>query len=77
MPALAKELGVTMRTVYKLLDAGDLPAYRFGSVIRIKRDDVAAFLERAKIKPGELRLSTRLVSSATRRGSARRLKPRT
>ena len=55
VPALAKELGVTMRTVYKLLDAGELPAYRFGRVIRIKRADVEEFLERARVKPGELR----------------------
>lgn len=45
MPALAKELGVTMRLLYKLLDAGELPAYRFGRVIRVKRADVDAFLE--------------------------------
>lgn len=54
VPALAKELGVTMRLLYKLLDAGELPAYKFGRVIRIKRADVEAFLERAKVKPGEL-----------------------
>lgn len=55
VPALAKELGITMRTLYKLLDAGELPAYKFGQVIRIKRIDVEAFLQRAQVKPGELR----------------------
>jgi excisionase family DNA binding protein len=55
VPALAKELGVTMRTLYKIVDSGDVPAYKFGRVIRIKRADVEAFLESSKVRPGELR----------------------
>lgn len=47
-------LGVTLRTLYKMIDEGRLPAYKLGRVIRIKRKDVEAFVEQARIKPGEL-----------------------
>lgn len=55
VPALAKELGVTMRTAYAILDAGDIPCYRIRRVLRIKRVDVDTYLERVKVQPGELR----------------------
>lgn len=43
--AAAKELGVSVRALYRLVNNGILPGYRFGRVIRIKRVDVAAFIE--------------------------------
>jgi excisionase family DNA binding protein len=55
VPALAELLGVTMRTLYRMLDSGELPAYKIGRVIRIQRVDVEAFCERTKGKRGELR----------------------
>ncbi len=36
------------------MTAGDLPAYRFGRVIRVKRTDVEAFIEASRIEPGTL-----------------------
>jgi excisionase family DNA binding protein len=39
----AREIGVTPRALYRLIDEGRLPAYRFGRVIRLKRDDVEHF----------------------------------
>ena len=39
-------LGVQLRTLHRLIDEGQLPAYKFGRLIRIKREDVGAFLER-------------------------------
>jgi excisionase family DNA binding protein len=54
VPALARKLGVTMRTVYMILDTGQLPAYRIGRVIRIKRADVERYLELVRVKPGDL-----------------------
>ena len=48
-------LGIQLRTLYRIIDEGQLSAYKFGRVIRIKREDVDAFLERVRIKPGELR----------------------
>ena len=52
--AAAKELGVTLRTVYRFLDEGTLPGYRFGRVIRVKAADVQAFVEARRVPPGTL-----------------------
>ncbi len=54
VPALAKELGVTLRTMYRILDSGELASYKIGRVIRVKRVDVDAYLERVKVRPGDL-----------------------
>jgi len=53
-PAVAEFLGVNARTVYRLIDEGDLPAYKFGRVIRLQEADVLAFIERSRIAPGSL-----------------------
>ncbi len=53
--AAASYLGVTARTLYRLIDNGDVPAYKLGRVIRVKEEDLAAHLERARIAPGSLR----------------------
>lgn len=50
----AKSLGITPRTLYRFIDQGELPAYRFGRVIRVKRTDVDAFIEQSRIEPGTL-----------------------
>lgn len=50
----AGQLGITTRTLYRLIDGGQLPAYRFGRVIRLKEQEVEAFIERSRIAPGEL-----------------------
>jgi excisionase family DNA binding protein len=50
----AKRLGVTSRTLYRFIDQGELPAYRLGRVIRLKLDEVDAFIESSRIQPGSL-----------------------
>ena len=50
----AKALGITPRTLYRFIDQGELAAYRFGRVIRVKQSDVDAFIEGARIQPGSL-----------------------
>lgn len=50
----SERLGVTLRTLYRLVDEGRLPAYKIGRVIRVKEDDVTAFIEGARIQPGTL-----------------------
>jgi len=50
----AKRCGITTRTLYRFIDQGDLPAYRFGRVIRIKASDVDIFVEVSRIEPGTL-----------------------
>lgn len=50
----ARRLGITPRTLYRFIDLGELPAYRLGRVIRLKADDVDAFIEVSRIEPGSL-----------------------
>jgi excisionase family DNA binding protein len=50
----ARRLGITPRTLYRFIDHGELPAYRFGRVIRLQATQVDAFIENSRIKPGEL-----------------------
>ena len=45
---------MNLRTLYRFIDEGELPAYKFGRVIRLKEDDVVAFVERSRIVPGSL-----------------------
>lgn len=47
----AKLLGVTARTVWTLVDRGELPPVRFGRSVRIDPDDLRAFIHRAKDRP--------------------------
>lgn len=50
----ARHLGITPRTLYRLIDEGQLPAYKFGRVIRLKTADVEQFIEASRIRPGTL-----------------------
>lgn len=50
----SRRLGIGLRTLYRLIDEGQLPAYKFGRVIRLQESEVSEFIERARIKPGEL-----------------------
>ena len=50
----AERLGVTLRSLYRFIDEGALPAFKFGRVIRLKADDVDAFIEACRIAPGSL-----------------------
>ncbi len=51
----AEELGVTVRTLYRLIDEGRIGAYQIGRVIRIKSVDVGSYLESVRITPGQLK----------------------
>ncbi len=50
----ARRLGVTPRTLYRFIDEGQLPAYRFGRVIRLKEGEVDGFIDSCRIEPGTL-----------------------
>jgi excisionase family DNA binding protein len=50
----ARRLGITPRTLYRFIDHGELPAYRFGRVIRLRGHEVDDFIRRSRIQPGEL-----------------------
>ena len=50
----AEYLGITLRSLYRFIDEGSLPAYKFGRVIRLKAEDVERFIEACRITPGSL-----------------------
>jgi len=50
----SEQLGVTLRSLYRFIDEGDLVAYKFGRVIRIQQSDVERFIEASRIPPGSL-----------------------
>jgi excisionase family DNA binding protein len=50
----ARVLGLTSRTLYRLIDLGDLPAYRFGRVIRLDRHEIEDYINSCRIRPGTL-----------------------
>ena len=43
----------TLRSLYALIDTGKLPAYRFGTTIRLRTADVRDYLERGEKRPDE------------------------
>ncbi len=47
-------LGVTLRSLYRFIDEGMVPAYKFGRVIRLKADEVDRFIESCRVEPGSL-----------------------
>lgn len=51
----ARRLGITTRTLYRFIDKGDLAAYRFGRVFRLKQIDVDEFIDQCRVEPGTLR----------------------
>jgi excisionase family DNA binding protein len=50
----SERLGITLRSLYRFIDEGDLVAYKFGRVIRIQEADVEKFIEASRISPGSL-----------------------
>lgn len=50
----SERLGITLRSLYRFIDEGDLVAYRFGRVIRVQEADLERFIEASRIAPGSL-----------------------
>jgi excisionase family DNA binding protein len=50
----AAYLGINLRTLYRFIDEGELPAYKFGRVIRLRQSELDGFIEQARILPGTL-----------------------
>lgn len=50
----AELLGITTRTLYRFIDEGQVPAYKFGRVIRLRRKDIDDFIEASRVTPGSL-----------------------
>jgi len=66
----AQRLGVTLRSLYRFIDEGDLIAYRFGRVIRLQEPDVDGFIEASRIAPGSLEHLYPEVRGGSRPGQA-------
>lgn len=50
----AGRLGITTRTLYRLIDEGSIPAYRIGRVLRLQATDIDAFVDASRVEPGQL-----------------------
>ncbi len=50
----SEQLGITLRTLYRLIDEGQIPAYKLGRVIRLRQPDIDTFINSARIEPGTL-----------------------
>lgn len=61
---VAQQLGVSDKTVRRLVAAGDLIAYRIGGSIRVKQADLDAYLRRQLIvtddEPGKVKAKARI-----------------
>ncbi len=47
----ARRLGIPTREVYRLIDRAELPAYKFGRVIRLRAADVEEYRGRQRGEP--------------------------
>jgi len=52
--AAARYLGITPRTLYRLIDQGRVPAYALGRVYRVRQTDLDAYLHSVRVVPGTL-----------------------
>jgi len=50
---LVRWLGLGRTKTYEMLRSGEIPNYKIGRIRRIRRQDVDAWLERNKYRPGE------------------------
>jgi excisionase family DNA binding protein len=50
----AAQLGITIRSLYRAVDEGRLPAYKLGRVIRLKQNEIDAFIEASRIEAGSI-----------------------
>lgn len=51
---VADRLGVASRTVYRLINDGQLEAFHIGRAIKVRASEIARFLEAARLSPGDL-----------------------
>jgi excisionase family DNA binding protein len=48
VPEVAEELRISERSVWRLIEEGELPAHKFGSSTRVKREDLDSYIERCR-----------------------------
>jgi excisionase family DNA binding protein len=47
-------LGLSLKTLYRLIDQEGLPAYRIGQYIKLRRHEIDAWIAAQRVTPGEL-----------------------
>jgi excisionase family DNA binding protein len=52
--AAAWQLAVVPKTIYRLINNDELPAYRVSRMIRIRAEDLDRYIQSQRIQPGEL-----------------------
>lgn len=48
---VAERLGISRATVYRLLERGDVRAYKIGKSLRFKEDELEAFVDAHRVSP--------------------------
>jgi excisionase family DNA binding protein len=51
---VAKQLGVSTQTVRRLVQKGELRAYRIGSQLRFKEEEVNAYIDAQVVSPDDV-----------------------
>lgn len=49
VPAVAQWLGVSEKTVYRLVRRGELAAFKVGAAVRVRRSAVLAYMDTARM----------------------------
>jgi excisionase family DNA binding protein len=53
LPEVAHRLGVSEKTARRMVKAGKLPAVFIGNAYRVSEEDLATYLQNAKVQPGK------------------------
>ena len=47
----AKRLGVSYSTLFREVERGKLPAYKFANCLQVSEEDLAAYIEASRVTP--------------------------
>lgn len=50
---VSKRLNLSERTIQRLIESGNLPAFRFGKSYRVNESELEEYINNAKVKGGE------------------------
>jgi excisionase family DNA binding protein len=51
---VARALRVNRMTVYRMLEAGTIPGYRFGRLYRVSPEDLDAYIRGSRLNPSRI-----------------------
>src|SRR5437763_7209085 len=67
---VCEALEVALRTLYRYIDSGELPAYKMGRLIRLRRRDVEQLIAASKMQPGDIAAAQKYVEKGAYRRPA-------